>query len=259
MLSIRPVINHNYRMNPSFGERPEEQTLDEELQKEYQEYAEERQKWIGRRSEMQELKDNKEAPVVKPMKKILQAGIIGSAAALGALGTGYSAKYIMERGQEIVKSKQITNLKKAFKKKVSTPIAEQFGKVKEFFEKQIANIKKSKTYTTNKAKFDEKKTKFKKTGFAQFFSKTAKKVSDNKVVQKVTGFVDGIFNGIAEGVVKIYNKLTGVNYKNTVSNTVGAAGGISTGAATMMDMKAENDKEKAEKGIEEEYVSYEEA
>ena len=273
MLSIRPVINQNYRINPSFGERPEENPLDEEylgLQKEYKEYADERQKWLERRTEMQELKDNEEAPVVKPMKKVLQAGIVGSAVALGALGTGYSARYIMERGQEIAKSKQMKNFGAFLKKHISEPVLKALGSVKKFAGKQIDKVKSSKTYTENKAKLSKKNEAFKKTAFAQFFSKAAKKVSDNKVVQKVTGFVDGIFNGIAEGFVKIYNKFTGVNtgvnYKNTVANTLGAAGGISTGAATMMDIKAENEKKKAEeakkkaeKGIEEEYVSYEEA
>lgn len=269
MLSIHPVINQNYRMKPSFGERPEENPLDEEylgLQKEYKEYADERQKWLERRTEMQELKDNEEAPVVKPMKKVLQAGIVGSAVALGALGTGYSARYIMERGQEIAKSKQMKNFGAFLKKHISEPVLKALGSVKKFAGKQIDKVKSSKTYTENKAKLSKKNEAFKKTAFAQFFSKAAKKVSDNKVVQKVTGFVDGIFNGIAESVVKIYNKLIGVNYKNTVSNTLGAAGGISTGAATMMDIKAENEKKKAEeakkkaeKGIEEEYVSYEEA
>ena len=249
MLSIHPVINQNYRMQPSFGERSEEKQIAEEysgLQQEFKEYADERQRWQERRSEMQEIIDNEETPVVKPMKKALQIGIVGSAVALGALGTGYSAKYIIERGQEIAASKQMKNFGKFLKKHISEPVTKGFESVKTFAGKQINKVKTSKTYTEGKTKLHNKNEAFKKTSFAQFFSNTAKKISNNKVVQKVTGFVDGIFNGIAEGFVKIYNKFTGVNYKNTVANTLGAAGGISTGAATMMDMKAEEAKKKAE-------------
>lgn len=262
MLSIHPVINQNYRMKPSFGGRPEESMPDEEYQLGLnnlkRQKEEEERKWIERRSEMQEMIDDEETPVAKPMKKALKIGIVGSAAALGALGTGYSARYLIEQGQAISKSKQMKNFGRFLKKHISEPVAKGFESLKTFVGKQINKVKTSKTYTESKTKLHKKNEAFKKTSFAQFFSNTAKKISNNKVVQKVTGFVDGIFSGIAEGVVKLYNKLTGVNYKNTVSNTLGAAGGISTGAATLMDQKAEADKEKADKRIEEEYVSYEE-
>ena len=251
MLTIHPVINRNYQVMTSFGESKKaedsEQEKEQILIEEYTEYAEERAKWNSRRSDMQGMVDDKDAPVVKPMKKALQYGIIGSAAALGALGTGYSAKYIIERGEDVVKSKQVQKLVAGFKKKVTTPISKGLDDIKEFIGKQFTKIKQSKTYKNNKTKLDAQKEKFKKTAFAEFFSNTAKKISGNKYVQKVTGFVDGIFSGIGEGVVKLYNKLTGANYKDAVSNTLGVAGGISTGAATMMEQKEAAEKEKAEK------------
>ncbi len=251
MLTIHPVINRNYQVMTSFGESKKaedsEQEKEQILIEEYTEYAEERAKWNSRRSDMQGMVDDKDAPVVKPMKKALQYGIVGSAAALGALGTGYSAKYIIERGEDVVKSKPFRKLVAGFKKKVSTPLSEGYDKVKEFIGKQFTKIKQSETYKNNKTKLNNQKEKFKKTAFAEFFANTAKKISNNKYVQKVVGFVDGIFSGIGEGVVKLYNKLTKANYKNTVSNTLGAAGGISTGAATMMEQKEAAEKEKAEK------------
>lgn len=250
MLTIHPVINRNYQVTTSFGGSKKAEDLEQEkeqiLNEEYAEYAEERAKWNSRRSKMQEMVNDEDAPVVKPMKKALQYGIIGSAAALGALGTGYSAKYIIERGEDVVKSKQVKKLAAGFKKKVATPISKGLDNIKEFVSKQLTKIKQSETYKNNKIKLNNQKEKFKKTAFAEFFANTAKKISNNKYVQKVVGFVDGIFSGIGEGVVKLYNKLANANYKNTVSNTLGAAGGVSTGAAAMMEQKEAAEKERAQ-------------
>ncbi len=263
MLSIHPVINQNYRMKPSFGERPDDTMIDDAdyrrgLEDLKRRRDEEERQWLDRRSEMQGMIDDKEAPVAKPLKTALKIGIAGSAAALGALGTGYSARYLMEQGQSIAKSKQIKNLGKFLNKHITEPVLKGLKAVKTFVGKQIDKVKTSKTYTEGKTKLHNKNEAFKKTSFAQFFSKTTKKISGNKVVQKVTGFVDGIFNGFAEGVVKLYNKIAGINRKDAVANTLGAAGGVSMGAETLMKQNEEEAKEKAEKEIGEEYVSYEE-
>ena len=67
MLTIHPVINRNYQVMTSFGESKKaedsEQEKEQILIEEYTEYANERAKWNSRRSDMQGMVDDKDAPV----------------------------------------------------------------------------------------------------------------------------------------------------------------------------------------------------
>ena len=242
MLTIHSGINQNYQLNPAFGKRSnanrnreqDEQNLSE-LDKLKAQYDEEREEWIEQKQSLEQMLQEKEAKIPKPLKTTMKGGANFAAGVLGGIATGYSARYIIEAFRKMYKAKQIQSLVKGIKKHISIPIANGFKAVKKFASNQLAKLKKTDSYKNGTAKFEKKYNAFKASKFATTLKGYGQKIADNKTVKKVTGAIDTVFSGIGNGVVSVYNKLTGVNYKNAVADTLGVAGGISTGAVALMD------------------------
>lgn len=240
MLTIHSGIQQNYQLNPAFGKRSNRNRAQEErnmseLDKLKAEYDKEREEWIEQKQSFEVMIQDKESKLPKPIKNTMKGGAILAAGVLGGIATGYSARYIMEAFQKMYKAKQIQSLVKGIKKHISTPIANGFNAVKKFASNQLAKLKKTDSYKNGTAKLEKKYNAFKDSKFATTLKGYGQKIADNKIVKKVTGAIDTVFSGIGDGVVKVYNKLAGINYKNAAADTLGVAGGISTGAVALMD------------------------
>lgn len=242
MLTIHSGINQNYQLNPAFGrgnkDRNAKSREDEnmsEMDKLTREYAEEREIWVSQKREFEEMIRDKESQIPKPLKTTMKAGAVLAAGVLGGMATGWSAKYIMNTFQNMYKSKPIQKAVTKFSENIAAPTKKGFKAVKKFISTQLEKITKSESYKTNKTKVKNKISAFKDTKFAKSLKIFGQKIADNKYVKKVTSAIDYVFSGIAEGVVKLYNKIAGINYKNAAADTLGVAGGISTGAVTLMD------------------------
>lgn len=255
MLTIHSGINSNVRFNTTFGERNRAgYTLDDEqLQNEVQlseidrikqEYEEERSSWIEQKREVEEMLKDKDSQIPKPVKSFIKFGAVFAAGVLGGMATDYSAKYIMNTFQKMYKSNTIQKVVKSFGKNILTPTKKGLGVVTTFVSEQLAKVKKSKTYTKNMSKVEKKFDNFKNTSFVKTIKKYSDKITGNKVVKSVTGFVDKIFSKFADGVVAISDKLRKVNYKDAIAGTLGVAGGISTGAVTLMETREKDAKTK---------------
>jgi len=256
MLTIHSGINRNVRFNTSFGtgnrsenysqndiEMPEDEVQISEMDKIKEEYERERASWLEQKHELEDMIKDKEAQIPKPVKTAMKGGAIFAAGVLGGMATGYSAKYIMNTFQKMYNSKPVQKAVKGFSKNISAPVKKGFGAVKTFAANQLAKIKKSKTYTSGMNSAEKKFEAFKNTGFVKTIKKYSNAVANNKVVKSVTGFVDKVFSKFADCVVAVRNKLAKVNYKDTTADALGVAGGVSTGAITLMESK---DKESAE-------------
>lgn len=250
MLTIYSGINPNVRFNTTFGEgkRRGESADDEvqlsEMDRIKQEYEEERASWRDQKQELEQMLEDKEAQIPKPVKNVMKGGAIFAAGVLGGMATGYSAKYIMNTFQKMYNSKPVQKVVTSFGKNISTPVKKGFNTVTSFVSEQFAKFKKSKTYTTNMNKAEKKFDAFKNTKFAKTVKKYTDKFTDNKVIKSVTGFVDKIFSKFADGVVAVVDKLKKVNYKDTAADTLGVAGGVSTAAVTLMESKEKDNKSK---------------
>lgn len=248
MLTIHSGINRNVNMNPAFGKNRsyKEQELKLEMDALTQEYNEERETWVEQKRSFEEMIHDKEAQLPKPVKTVMKGGAVLAAGVLGGMATGYSAKYIMNSFQKMANSKQAKTVGKKFSQYISKPLQKGFDVAKTFVEKQVAKVKSSKLFTKNKAKAEKQFDKFSNSKFMKSMKKFGNKIANNSVVKSVTGFVDKVFTKFADGVVSIYNRLAKVNYKNATADALGVAGGISTGAVTLMDNNECNTKNSVE-------------
>ncbi|PWL77027.1 hypothetical protein DBY21_05805 [Candidatus Gastranaerophilales bacterium] len=242
MLTIHSGINQNYQLNPAFCKRnnashrrEQDERNMSEIDKLKAQYEEEREEWVEQKQTFEEMIRDKEANLPKPLKTTMKGGAVLAACVLGGMATGYSARYIMDAFKKMYKTKQIQSLVKGIKNHISTPIANGFKAVKKFASNQLAKLKKTDSYKNSTAKLEKKYNAFKDSKFAQTLNSYGQKIADNKYVKKFTGAIDTVFSGIGNGVVNVYNKLAKVNYKNAAADTLGVAGGISTGAVTLMD------------------------
>ncbi len=257
MLTIHSAINQNYQQNPVFGKsnrakrrEQDEQNNMSEMDRLKREYDEERSEWIEHKQGIEEMIRDKEANLPKPLKTTMKGGVILAAGVLGGMATGYSAKYIMTAFQKMYKSKQVQAAVKSFDKHISTPVKKGLTTVKNYVTSQFAKLKKTDSYKNNTAKIKNKYNQFTTSKFAKSVKEFFAKIANNKIVKKVTGAIDTVFSAIGEGVVKIYNKLARVNYKNAAADTLGVAGGVSTGAVALMDeVKKPKDNEKSDSDV----------
>ena len=259
MLTIYSRLNPSVRYNTTFGEgrrgeymSDDNQHQDEvqlsEMERIKQEYEEERASWKDQKQELEEMIKDKESQIPKPVKNVMKGGAIFAAGVLGGMATGYSAKYIMNAFQNMYNSKPAQKLVKGFSRNISTPVKKGFKTMTSYMSEQLAKLKKSETYTTGKKNIEKKYNSFKNTSFAKTVKKYADKFANNKVVKSVTGFVDKIFSKFADGVVAVVNKLKKVNYKDATADTLGVAGGVSTGVITLMDSKEKDAKSDVSEG-----------
>ena len=235
MLTVHSVANSNYQLNPAFGKRNKSKIQDSEPQNERSEfeqlkdeYEAETQEWKEQKKGFEEMIRDKEANLPKPIKTTMKTGVVLTAGVLGGMATGYSARYIMTAFQNMYKSKQIQNVVKAFNKHVSTPISKKLASAKEYISLKLTKFKQSDTYKSNTEKL-------KKSQFITTIRDFGKKVSDNKIVKTVLSPINYIFGKFGDSVVWISNKFSRGNIKNTTADALGVAGGISTGACTLMD------------------------
>lgn len=237
MLTIHSGINRNVNMKPNFGRKEdfERSALDLEMDAITHEYSEERDEWVEQKRSFEEMVQDKEAQLPKPVKTVMKGGAILAAGVLGGMATGYSAKYIMNSFKKMANSKQVKSFGKKFEANISAPIKKGIKAVKTYVEKQIAKVKTSKSFVSNKAKVEKKFNGIMNSKFVKSIKKFGKDVANNKFVKPVIGFVDKVFSKFADGVVAVYNKLAKVNYKETTADALGVAGGISTGAVALMD------------------------
>ena len=242
MLTIHSGINRNVNLGTTFGNRirPERQDREYDYQMSEmdmitQEYNEERASWVEQKRNFEEMIQDKEAQLPKPIKTVMKGGAVLAAGVLGGMATGYSAKYIMNSFQKMANSKQAKKVGNKFTEYISKPVKKGFGIAKAFVEKQIAKVKSSKLFTKNKAKAEKQVDKFTNSKFVKSIKDFGNKVANNSIVKATTGFVDKVFSKFADGVVSIYNKLAKVNYKNATADALGVAGGVSTGAVTLME------------------------
>ncbi len=238
MLTIQPRINPNYQSKPAFGNR-EDYGYDNDKASEIaalkEQYNEERQSWLEQKRDFEEMIRDKEANLPKPLKATMQGGAVLAAGVLGGMATGYSAKYIIQTFEKMGKSKPVQNLVTGFKDNISKPIAKGLKSAKTYISNQFTKLQNTKTYQNGKSTVTKNYDKFTASKFAANVKEFGQKIADNKVVKAITGAIDAVFSAFGEGVVKIYNKLAGINYKNATADTLGVAGGISTGAVTLMD------------------------
>ena len=244
MLTIHSGINRNLNMNPNFGRKEnfERSAIDLEMEAITQEYNEERDEWVEQKRSFEEMVQDKEAQLPKPVKTVMKGGAILAAGVLGGMATGYSAKYIMNSVQKMANSKQAKKVGQSFKNNISAPIKKGFKKVKTFLGKQIEKVKSSKMFVSNKVKLEKQFDNFMNSKVVKSVKKFGKDVANNKVVKPVIGFVDKVFSKFADGVVSVYNKLAKINYKETTADVLGVAGGVSTGAVALMDECKSEDK-----------------
>ena len=242
MLTIHSGINRNVNLGTTFGNRIRQERQDREYDSQMSEmdmitqaYNEERASWVEQKCSFEEMIQDKEAQLPKPVKTVMKGGAVLAAGVLGGMSTGYSARYIMNSFQKMANSKQAKKVGNKFTEYISKPVKKGFGIAKAFVEKQIAKVKSSKLFTKNKAKAEKQIDKFTNSKFVKSIKNFGNKVANNSIVKATTGFVDKVFSKFADGVVSIYNKLAKVNYKNATADALGVAGGISTGAVTLME------------------------
>lgn len=243
MLTIHSGINQNLnsvnfgRKNRQERYRQEEYRNMSEVDKLKAEYEndEERAIWEKQRDNFEEMIADKEARLPKPMKTAMRGGAVLAAGVLGGMATGWSAKYIFAAFKDMYNSKVIQKIIGKFNDNISMPIKKGLNNFKNYLSKKVSAVKNTKTYKNSKAKLDNKLTKMENSKFVASIKNFGKKVSNNKLVQKVTNSIDTFFGFLAEGVVKAYNKIAGINYKKAAVGTLSVAGGISTGAVEAMD------------------------
>ena len=231
MLTIHPVINQKFS-SVHFGNKNISEV--DKLKAEY-DNDEDRILWEKQQRDLEEIIADKEKSIPKPMKTAMKGGAVLAAGVLGGMATGWSAKYIIAAFKDMASSKLVKNAAEKFDNIVKTPISKAFRNIKKFVSKKVTAFKNTKTFQNSKQGFVNKLNKFENSKFAKSLKKIVEKISGNKLVQKTGRAIDAVLGFLAEGVVKAYNKLAGINYKKAVVNTLGVAGGISTGAVEAMD------------------------
>lgn len=226
MLTIQPKILNNYR--PSF--KCNEEYCDHEIydlsEMDEDSYESTKADLREQKANFEELAEDKEFNLPKPIKKIIKGGAILTTGLLGGMATGWGTKKSLQG---------LSKLKK-------TAPMKSIGKYLKAGKKFIANLAK-----TTKAKFiDSDLYKMPAKGLKKLDQKIMKSKIGAPILKFFKSIGKGIkkaYNTVKKGIKFVYNKIKGVKkqtWEKATVNTVGVSGGIASGVTAL--------KEKSEAG-----------
>ena len=154
---------------------------------------------------------------------------------IAAAATGWSTHYAMNMFKRAFKSDSFKGLKNSIKN--------GFNYVSE----NVKNIKTSDSFKSIQTKISKWSEDYKKSSFNTKLQEKFHKFSENTIVKAIVSPFKKALEFIGDCTAAAYKKLSGMNKQNAIANTVGAAGGVSTGALTLIEnTKPEPKKEETE-------------
>lgn len=179
------------------------------------------------REELEELADNKEYKLPKPVNTALKGGAVVTTGLLGGMASGWGTK------------KSIVGLKKLVNTDAVKSVRVHAKETKKFIFENAkllkANFLKSKVYTMP----------------ANSIKKAYAKFSKTQIGEPLVKFFNKIGNGIKAGYTKIkngikhlWNKIRGVKNKTwekATVNTVGVSGGVASGVTALKEQDKKED------------------
>ena len=230
MLTIQSGLTRNIYSHPSF--KSDEELDDKQLQEKYQQ---EHDKWVKDRNTFAEVINDTKNSIPKPVKTGAIVCASFATGGIAAAATGWSTHYAMTMFKRAFKSDSFKGLKNSIKN--------GFNYVSE----NVKNIKTSDSFKSIQTKISKWSEDYKKSSFNTKLQEKFHKFSENTIVKAIVSPFKKALEFIGDCTAAAYKKLSGMNKQNAIANTVGAAGGVSTGALTLIEnTKPEPKKEETE-------------
>ena len=222
MLSVQPKLSNNY--GPAFGAQKKQsrKLTPEELEE--KKYNETRQELLEQKEDLDDMLDNDEFKLPKPVQIMIKVGTIIATVLLSGMATGWGTKKSIQAMSKISESAPVQSLKKHIKATNSFIIAS------------------ARTV----------KTKFKASEAYTMPANALKKFSKTKIGSPIAKFfkaigkgIKNIFTTIKKGFNHIMDKIKGVKketYEKATVNFVGASGGVASGVTTLKEQDEAGDK-----------------
>ncbi len=233
MLSVQSRIS---AQNVNFGTKLSREEI--KSRREEAEYNRKRSELLEQKHEFEELANNEELKLPKPINKVMKGGAIVTTGILGGMAAGWGAGKSWTGISRLIKSKPVQNM---IKKTVSAKDAVvSFGKsLKEKFVK-------SKLYTKPVESLQTQKAKFLKTKFGKKLNSIYTSIKENKVVKSIVSGYKIVKTKVQDAFKYVHDKIKGIkpeSYKKATENTVGVSGGIASGVTAMKDKNEAGDVE----------------
>lgn len=233
MLSVQSRIS---APNVNFGKK----LTPEEIQarREEAEYNRKRNELLEQKKEFEELANNEELKLPKPLSKAIKGGTIITTGILGGMAAGWGT------------GKTFTGIKRLIKSKPVQGFFEKVGSAKDSVVKYGKSLKekflKSKLYTKPADSLKAQKAKFLKTKFGKKLNSIYTSIKENKIVKSIVKGYTTVKTKVKDAFKYVHDKIKGVKpetYKKAAENTVGVSGGIASGVNALKDNSQNGDVE----------------
>ncbi len=225
MLSVQSRIS---AQNVNFGKKLSPEEI--QARREEAEYIKKRNEMLEHKRELEELANDDELNLPKPLNKALKGGAIVTTGILGGMAAGWGAGKSWSGISKLIKSKPVQGF---IKKTVSAK-----DSVVKFAESLKEKFLNSKLYTKPAKAVKAQKTKFLKTKFGKKLTSIYNSIKENKIVKSIVKGYTTVKTKVKDAFKHIHDKIKGVKpeaYKKATENTVGVSGGIASGVTALKD------------------------
>ena len=225
MLSVQSRIS---AQNVNFGKKLSPEEI--QARREEAEYNKKRSELLEQKREFEELANDDELKLPKPINKVLKGGAVVTTGILGGMAAGWGAGKSWAGISKLIKSKPVQGI---IEKTVSAKDA-----VVKFAKSLKDKFLKSKLYTKPADSLKAQKAKFLKTKFGKKLNSIYTSIKENKIVKSIVNGYTTVKTKVKDAFKYVHDKIKGVKpetYKKAAENTVGVSGGIASGVTALKD------------------------
>lgn len=233
MLLVQSRISAQHQ---TFGKKLSPEEI--QARREEAEYNKRRNELLEQKKEFEELANDEEIKLPKPLNKALKGGAVVTTGILGGMAAGWGT------------SKSLTGIGKLLKTKPVQGFKKQIISVKDSVVKLAKSLKNkflnSNMYIKTADAIKTQKNKFFKTNFGKKLNSIYTSIKNNKVVKLIGSGYKTVKTKVKDAFKFVHNKIKGIKpetYKKATANTVGVSGGIAAGVNSLREKSEIGDDE----------------